>query len=220
MSSFLAALDYHYDQSDRQSTGATEVEYLLHSWGEIFAPFLGNREHSDAARFILNDYPFKLFSSNMPHEGPVPYRLTATFYAPYETKVKDEIGSIGGIYEDDIAQGLAGFLSMYTRRRVFHHHSTRHDGMPIIQEPRNAPSAVGHRVQRLREIDSSEFYELLFNLQAMRREVGRSFVLAMEFYHTAVELLYSRSEFAYLSLVTALEAISSAAYPSLSLIHI
>ena len=212
MSSFLAALDYHYDEDFRASTDATEVEYLLHSWGEIFPPFLGNREHSDAARFILNEYPFKLFSSNVPYEGPVPYRLTATFLAPIETKIEDEVGSLSGVFPNEIAQGFAAFLSVYTRRRVFHHHSTRASDMPIIQEPASAPSAVKHQGQRMREIDPTELYRLLSQLQAMPRHLGRSFVLAMQLYHAAIEQLFSRSESAYLSLITALEAISSVAY--------
>jgi len=62
----LAVLDSH-----KKGQEGVEIEYKLYSCGEIFPPFLGDREHSTAARFILTQFPFKLFSSSTPYDEPL-----------------------------------------------------------------------------------------------------------------------------------------------------
>ncbi len=73
------------DSTEHKQEGV-EIEYRLYSWGEKIPPFLGNREHEIAARFILPEFPFKLFSSSTPYDDPLPQKLCLTFKAPYEVK--------------------------------------------------------------------------------------------------------------------------------------
>ena len=49
----------------------------------------------------------------------------------------------------------------------------------------------------------------------MDRRIGNSFILAARLYHSAVKMLYTEPEFAYLFLVMSLEAISSAVHRDL-----
>jgi hypothetical protein len=64
----LATLDLYKQVTTDEAVGAyPEVEYRLISWGEIYPPFLGDREHSLAARYILTDFPFKIFSVSTPY---------------------------------------------------------------------------------------------------------------------------------------------------------
>ena len=211
--SFLAALDYHYSAANAP-TEAFEIEYLLDSWGEIFPPFEGDREHSTAARFILYDYPFKLFSSTTPYEGPLPHKLTVTFRAPHQVRHQSERNVVSGIFPDEIARGFAAFLSLVTRRRVFPNRLTRQDGLPVFLERQTPPIVTLHEGQPLKEVAPGAIEGLLRQLQSMDRSTAQSFVLAMSLYHAAVEFMTTRAEFAYLLLVTALEAIASSAFPA------
>ena len=68
------------DQYEFKKGDSYEVEYRLVSWGEIYPPFLGDREHSLAARFILHDFPFKLFSVSLPY-SEIPQKLCLTFHS-------------------------------------------------------------------------------------------------------------------------------------------
>lgn len=200
----LAVLDSH-----KNSIEGTEIEYRLYSWGEIFPPFLGDREHSVAARFILREFPFKLFSSSTPYDDPLPQKLCLTFKAPHEVKKETEHEHISGIFAHEIAKEFAAFLSLYTRRRVFAEKQLRIDELPIEQEGEIYQRSHFQERQRLREIDSNEMYQLLDNLQALDKNIASGFVLAMRLYHSAIEMMYVDPEFAYLFLVTALETISS-----------
>jgi hypothetical protein len=67
------------DQYEFKKGDSYEVEYRLVSWGEVYPPFLGDREHSLAARFILHDFPFKLFSVSIPY-SEIPQKLCLTFH--------------------------------------------------------------------------------------------------------------------------------------------
>ena len=122
----LAALDHHYKNSSEKSV---ETEYCLISWGEIYPPFLGDREHSTVARFILDQFPFKLFSASTPH-SELPQKLCLTFRAPLLAHESERIYR-AGFYHDDIAKEFAAFLSIVTRRRVFAVRQTRLEGLPI-----------------------------------------------------------------------------------------
>jgi len=200
----LAVLDSH-----KNSEEGTEIEYRLYSWGEIFPPFLGDREHSVVARFILREFPFKLFSSSTPYDDPLPQKLCLTFKAPNEVKKETEHAHISGIFAHEIANEFAAFISLYTRRRVFAEKQLRVDGLPIEQEGEIYQRYHFQERQRLREIDSNEVYQLLDNLQALDKNIANGFILAMRLYHSAIEMMYVDPEFAYLFLVTALETISS-----------
>jgi hypothetical protein len=203
----LAVLDTHKKGQD-----GGEIEYRLYSWGEIFPPFLGDREHSTAARFILTEFPFKLFSSSTPYDDPLPQKLCLTFKAAHEVKTETEHTTISGIFAHEIAKEFAAFLSLHTRRRVFAEKQLRYDGLPIEQEGQIYQRSHFQERQRLKEIDPKDIYHLLDNLQAMDRRVANGFILAMRFYHSAIEMMYIEPEFAYLFLVTALETISSVIY--------
>lgn len=205
--SLLAALDHHYGCSLEQSV---EVEYRLVSWGEIFPPFLGAREHSTGARFILREFPFKLFSVSIPHSGR-PQKLCLTFHAPLQTRESGNIHSID-LCQDQIAKEFAAFLSLTTRRRVFAARETRRGGLPTEQSAYIYERSHPQERQALREIEPLQIYTLLQSLQAMDRRIARSFVLAMRLYHSAVEMMYAEPEFAYVFLVMSVEAISSAVY--------
>lgn len=203
----LAALDSH-----KEAIENAEVEYRLYSWGEIFPPFLGDREHSSVARFILDEFPFKLFSSSTPYDDPLPQKLCLTFKAPVVVKKKDKRVHIRGIFVHEIANEFAAFLSLYTRRRVFAEKQLRSDGLPIEIEGGIYQRSHFQERQRLKEVNPDEIYQLLNNLQSVDRNIAKGFVLAMRLYHSAVEMMYVDPEFAYLLLITALEAISSVTY--------
>jgi hypothetical protein len=105
----LAVLDTH-----KKGKEGAEIEYKLYSWGEIFPPFLGDRAHSTAARFILTQFPFKLFSSSTPYDDPLPQKLCLTFKAPHEVKKGTEHTTISGIFAHEIAKEFAAFLSLFS----------------------------------------------------------------------------------------------------------
>jgi len=203
----LAVLD-----SNKTGQEGVEIEYRLYSWGEIFPPFLGNREHSTVARFILTEFPFKIFSSSTPYDDSLPQKICLTFKAPDEVKKENGQIHISGIFVHKIAKEFAAFLSLYTRRRVFAEKQLRVDGLPIEQEGEIYQRSHFQERQRLKEIDPKEIYQLLDNLQALDINIANGFVLAMRLYHSAIEMIYVDPEFAYLFLVTALETISSVVY--------
>ena len=203
----LAVLDTH-----KEGQEGVEIEYRLYSWGEIFPPFLGDREHSTAARFILTQFPFKIFSSSTPYDDPLPQKLCLTFKAPHEVKKGTKHLTISGIFAHEIAKEFAAFLSLYTRRRVFADKQLRYDGLPVEQGGEIYQRSHFQERQRLKEIDPKEIYKLLDNLRALDRNIANGFILAMRLYHSAIEMMYVEPEFAYLFLVTALEAVSSVVY--------
>jgi hypothetical protein len=86
----LEALDFHSQFEAGKASESVEVEYRLISWGEIYPSFLGDREHSIAARFILPKFPFKLFSSSTPYDA-LPQKLSLSFRAPHEVQVDTQI---------------------------------------------------------------------------------------------------------------------------------
>jgi hypothetical protein len=207
----LEALDFHNDIVKGKLADSVEVEYSLHSWGEIFPRFLGDREHSLAARFILTEFPFKLFSSSTPYDHPLPQKLCLTFRAPHEERRYSSSFIESGFFSHEIAREFAAFLSLVTRRRVFVGKQIRSGGLPIEDEVELYPRSNVQERQKLREIDPSEIYSLLANLQKMDRRIANGFVLAMRLYHSAIDLMYSEPEFSYLLLVACLEAVSSTA---------
>lgn len=205
----LEALDLQRDLESGIKKDSVEVEYRLFSWGEIYPPFLGDREHSTAARWILIDFPFKMFSSSNPYD-PLPQKLCLTFKAPYETKLDKERIKLGGIFPHEIAKEFAAFLSLVTRRRVFVGKQLRYSGLPIEEEVDQYDRSHFQESQRLKEIDPKNIEQLLRNLQSMPRNFADGYILALRLYHLAVEMMYTEPEFSYLLLVTCLEAVSSA----------
>jgi hypothetical protein len=196
----LEILDFHKKmQSEMKEENVSEVEYQLFSWGEIFPPFMGNREHSDAARFILKEYPFKLFSSSTPYEE-IPQKLCLTFKSPS-----------GNDYNNS-AKEFAAFLSLVTRRRVFPIKLSRVNGLPIESEIYFYSRLPVQERQSLKEIEPQTFYKLLDKLATIERKISNSFILALRLHHSALEIMYADPDFAYLLLITALEAISSIVY--------
>jgi len=208
----LEALDFHKDFLNDRAGRSVEVEYRLHSWGEIFPSFVGDREHSIAARFILTEFPFKLFSSSTPYDDPLPQRLCLTFQAPHEERCHSNNLHLSGFFSHEIAKEFAAFLSLVTRRRIFVDKQIRYEGLPVEDETElYSPSHVQER-QRLKEIQPKEIYRLLDNLQGMDRSIANGFILATRLYHSATDVMYTEPEFSYLLLVTCLEAVSSAVF--------
>ena len=205
----LAALDYHKELLGKKEGEGTEIEYRLYSWGEIYPPFLGDREHSTAARFILTSFPFKLFCSSTPYDDPLPQKLVLTFRPPHEVKADKEHVHVSGIFPHEIAKELAAFLSLVTRRRIFAGGQMRYDGLPIEQEADLYQRGHFQERQMLKEIDPKQIYQLLETLQSMDRRIAEGFILAMRLYHSAVEMMYTDPEFSYLFLIMCLETISS-----------
>lgn len=206
----LTALDFYKCSQAGIEEKSMEVEYRLHSWGEIYPPFIGNHEHSIEARFILRDPPFKLFSSSTPYDDPLPQKLCLTFKAPYENKKTTNPSHITiGYFPDEIAKEFAAFLSLVTRRRIFVDRQIRQEGLPIEQKVKLYEQIHFQERQRLKEIEPQEIYQLLNNLHAMDRSIANSFVLAMRLYHSAIEMMYTEPEFSYLFLILCMEAISS-----------
>jgi hypothetical protein len=66
--------------------------------------------------------------------------------------------------------------------------------------------------QCLKEIEPQAFYKLLDKLETIERKISNSFILALRLHHSALEIMYTDPDFAYLLLITALEAISSIVY--------
>jgi hypothetical protein len=190
-----------------------EVEYRLVSWGEIYPPFMGNREHSIHAQFILQDFPFKLFSVSIPY-SELPQKLCLTFRDPVLKRGTEQATTVGPD-SDEAATEFAAFLSIYTRRRVFPVGQTRVDGFPAEQPVGAYLRPHSQEPQQIKELNPSEVYQLLRNLQSMDRQTARRCVLSMRLYHSAIEMMYSQPEFAYVFLVMSLEAIASAVYPDL-----
>jgi hypothetical protein len=211
--SLLNALDFHFDTENVENS---EVEYRLLSWGEIFSPFLGDREHSTAARFILREFPFKLFSASNPYTE-IPQKLVLTFRAPLQTSVKGKVTSMN-YKQDEIAKEFTAFLSVVTRRRVFVVGQTRYDGLPIEQAAELYDRSYSHERQQLKEIEPEKISRLLENLQKMNRELAQRFVLAIRLYYTAIQMMYSEPEFSYLFLVMSLEALSAEVYRDIRLV--
>jgi len=203
----LDVLDHHYGATTGESI---EVEYRLLSWGEIYPPFLGNREHSTVARFILRDFPFKLFSISIPYSG-LPQKICLTFHAPMRERKTEKVTSTG-IYPHEAAKEFAAFMSLVTRRRIFAIGQSRADGLPVEEAVDVYERSHFQERQILKEIDPSEIEKLLTNLHHLDKRVAQGFVLATRLYHAAVEMMYPEPEFAYTFLVMSLEAIASAVY--------
>jgi len=201
----LGALDF--DKCSK-SKKAEEVEYQLYSWGEIYAPFLGDRKHSTAARDILPDFPFKLFSSSLP-ESPLPQKLCLTFRAPLETRQE---GHLVGNFPHEIAKEFTAFLSLITRRRIFVTKKTRSDGLPMEEEVELYQHSHFQEKQMDKVIEPKEIKQLLDKLQAMDEHIANGFILAIRLYHSATEMMYTEPEFSYLFLISSLEAISSTVF--------
>ena len=207
----LEALDFHKDLQTGRLKDYVEVEYRLQSWGDILCPFIGDREHSTAARFVLTEFPFKLFSSSTPY-GPLPQRLCLTFRAPHEERVHSKDFIRGGYFPLEIANEFVAFLSLVSRRRTFVRGLTRTNGLPTDDEAEPRRGLPFQERQRMKEIHPGEIYRLLNNLQTMERRIANGFVLGMRLYHSAIEMMYTDPEFSYLLLVTSLEAVSSVEY--------
>ena len=208
----LEALDFHKDLLNGRLGDCVEVEYRLHSWGEIFPPFVGDREHSIAARFILTEFPFKLFGSSTPYDDPLPQKLCLTLRAPHEERWHSNNSCVSGFFSHEIAKELAAFLSLVTRRRIFVGKQIRYEDLPIeVEAGLYSRSNVQER-QRPKEIQPKEIYRLLDNLQNMDRRIANGFILAMRLYYSAIDLMYTEPEFSYLLLVACLEAVSSAVF--------
>ncbi len=200
----LIALDAHGEKQ-----AGVEIEYRLHSWGEIFPPFFGDREHSIESRFILKQFPFKLFSSSVPYDDPLPQKLCLTFIVPNEVKVDKQHIHISGFFPHEIAKEFAAFLSTYTRRRVFADRLMRYGGLPLEEGGEIYQRANPQERQRLKEIDPAEVYELLNKLSILDRNIANGLIIAMRLYHSAIGMMFSDPEFAYLFFIMALETVSS-----------
>lgn len=162
----LAILDFNKKlQYGTAEEDVSEVEYPLFSWEEIFPPFMGDCEHSTAVRFILTEYPFKLFSSSIPYEE-IPQKLCLTFKSSH------------GIQMNNAAKEFAAFLSLVTRRRVFPIKLTRINGLPIESEMCFYHRLPVQEQQSLKEIEPKPIYQLLNKLQAIDRKISNSFILA------------------------------------------
>jgi hypothetical protein len=210
----LSALDYFYNYGEEKSS---EIEYRLLSWGEIYTPFLSDREHSIAAQFILREFPFKLFSISTAY-SEIPQKLCLTFNAPLETKKIDFVTS-HEINANEIAKEFAALLSLITRRRVFAIGQTRQDGFPLETSSQTYERSQTQETQQMVEINPHFFYDLLKKLQTMDRKLAESYMLAVRLYHSAIEQMYSEPEFSYIFLVMCIEAISSVRYENRELLN-
>lgn len=206
----LEVLDHHYGNRTEESV---EVEYRLLSWGEIYAPFLGDREHSTGAQFILQDFPFKLFSVSIPY-SELPQKLCLTFRDPLIERRTEKTISIGP-NPDTTGKEFTAFLSLITRRRVFPVGQTRVNGLPTEGKTHIYERSHSQERQEFKEIKPQEVYRMMINLQGMDRETAQRYVLSMRLYHSAIEMMYSEPEFAYLFLVMSVEAIASWVYADL-----
>lgn len=120
-------------------------------------------------------------------------------------------------YGDEIAKEFSAFLSLYSRRRVFPYKTTRVDNLPIeIDNEILYPRSHYQEKQYGAEIDIQEFDDLLRKLTKIDRRIAHSFLLATKFYHSAIEMIYTEPEFAYLFLISGIETIASAVYKNYS----
>lgn len=71
--------------------------------------------------------------------------------------------------------------------------------------------------QLMIEIEPNNIYRMLKNLKYLDRRIAKSFIIALRLYHSAIEMMFTEPDFAYLFLVMSLEAISSAVYENFSI---
>lgn len=207
----LKTLDYHR-HSKSGKVMPVEIEYQLYSWGGLYPPFIGGSpEHTLRTCYVLNNFPFKLFSYS-PY-GQLPQKLCLTFNKYGSSVLLDQHGDIDyGDYTspDETAKEFAAFLSLVTRRRIFVDRQIRYEGLPIDNEVYfYRPSHFQER-QRMKEIDHREIYQLMENLRSM--DIGDTFITASRLYHSAVEMMYTEPEISYLFLVMSIETISFVIY--------
>jgi len=202
----LAVLDHHAGDRATQPEYREEVEYRLISWGEVCAPFAGNRKHSPYGRVVLDKAPFKLVSISEPYSRP-PQKLSLSFTAPMESRPE---ANLSGVFPHEAAQEFAAFLSVLTRRRIFAYQLSRSNDWPVEEQFEYYEQSHSQELQKPKEVEPGNVYDLLQRLRTMERAIGERFILALKFYHAAVRTLYTEPEFSYLFLVTCLEAISSA----------
>ncbi len=149
-----------------------------------------------------------MFSSSIP-EGPLPQKLCLTFRAPLETRQK---GHLVGNFPHEIAKEFTAFLSLITRRRIFVAKKTRSDGLPMEEEVEPYQHSHFQEKQRPKMIKPKKIKQLLDKLQAMDEHIANGFILGMQLYHSATEMMYTEPEFSYLFLISSLEAISSTVF--------
>ena len=204
----LAVLDENAASSPQRSSYAEKVEYHLVSWGEIYAPFSGNREHSRSGRIVLDKPPFELVSISEPY-SPLPQKLCLRFTAPIETRPE---ARLTGVFPHEAAQEFAALLSVLTRRRVFAYQLSRSNGWPVEEQFEYYEQSHSQERQRPKELEPTLVYDLMERLRTIDRPVAERFVVALRFYHAGVRMMYTEPEFAYLFLVICLEAIATLAF--------
>lgn len=185
-----------------------EVEYQLISYGEIFIPFTGDREHSLQAKFILPDFPFKLFAISTPY-SEIPQKICLTFKCPLVTSISENIHK-SGFFHSDTAKEFVAFLSVFTRRRIFVEKQIRDNSFPVDEKINMYEQSHQQEIQSIKEIQPQGIEQLLKKIQQLDRKQAESFILATKLYHSAIEMIYTEPEFAYLFLIMCLEAIASA----------
>jgi len=199
----LAVLGHHAGDGTADAQYSEEVEYRLISWGEIYAPFMGDRKHSPYGRVILDKPPFKLVGISEPYSEP-PQKLCLRFTAPMESRPESHFS---GVFPHEAAQEFAAFMSMLTRRRIFAYQLSRSNGWPVEEQFEYYEQSHSQELQKPKEAGPHSVYELLEHLRTIDRPIAESFVLALRFYHAAIRTLYTEPEFSYLFLVACLEAI-------------
>lgn len=207
----IEAVNYYNSLTEEEKQPEKIIEYEISSWGEVFTPFMGDREHSINARSILRDYPFRLFACSKPYDDPLPQILNLSFFMP------DTLETINNVTSNKttphrITNEFVAFLSLVTRRRIFPHKLVRIRDLPIHENAHIYPKGSFQLPQKMKEIDSDDFYDLLNKLSKLGSNIGTSFILAMNLYHTAIHLFYTTPESSYLLLIIAIETISSAIY--------
>jgi len=176
-----------------------EFEYRLLSWGELYPGPAIVDLGSGAARWILADWPFKLFRSSDPDQ--IPQRLCLQFRLPSEPGAKY-------IDYDRVASELAAFLSVVTRRRVVAEAMTRRGDLPEEHPIHLYGHSYWQPTQAPMLVDSRDVIRLLEAARRLPETIGTGLVLALRLYHSAVQMLYSETDMAYLLLMMSLEAVS------------
>lgn len=189
-------------------------ECELQSWGELCdqAKFFNFPGSPNEAREILSKFPFRLLSVTPVQKEASPQKLCLVFRAPYEHRSYGERVSSGGYFPIEVLTEFTAFLALLTRRRIFAQRLTRQDNRPVDLSIIDHELAPFQERQRLKLVNPDHVYRLMDTLLNMEDRPANSFLLSARLYHTATRLMYTEPEFAYVFLISALEAISSGVY--------
>lgn len=196
-------------------TGSNEVyrdvEYRLLSWGRLKDTIAEEPKGPGYSQVIWSGTLFQMIDL-APGDADLPQKIAISFRAPMLPRAKSRSFQTLDFYVDEIAREFAALLSLITRRRVFPSGLIRFEGQPCDWQEWSHSRDYPQEAQQDLELSKSDIETGLRQLFGLGEDRARPFLLACSLYHSAVRLMFTEPEFAYLFLVISLEAISSTLY--------